>query len=338
MNDKKTNHLMVLARASLLLAVHVAAAARVVVVGGTHGNEFTGVYVIEQLQPDQLRSEYPHLSVETLLANPRAHEATQRFVDDDLNRQFREQLDGGYEAERAKEIATAIGPKGSSTAADMVIDLHTTTARMGCTIIVNSYCQRALRAAAYVAQQWDTCETDGDAEVASTHPLRVYLHDVSAEAAPYLCSVGKAGITVEVGPTPQGLVRADAVAATERALHLLLRYLELEESGHAPPTPATLPVYVDRGKVPWPSASSGSSSRLPGALVAPSLQDRDFEPLRVGEPMFVTPGGGVISYDGAKGDVVYPIFVNEAAYYLAQSGSAGVALTTRVDWPLENQS
>ena len=31
----------------------------------------------------------------------------------------------------------------------------------------------------------------------------------------------------------------------------------------------------------------------------------------------VTPGGGVIHYDGAKGDVVYPIFVNEAAYSCA---------------------
>ena len=156
--------------------------------------------------------------METLLPTPRARGQCSLFIDDDLNRQFRERMDGSYEAERAKEIQAAIGPKGSSAAADMVIDGNTTTANMGCTIFVNSYCQRALRAAAYVAQQWDTCETDGDAEVASTHPLRVYLHDVSAEAAPYLCSVGKAGITVEVGPTPQGLVRADAVAATERAL------------------------------------------------------------------------------------------------------------------------
>lgn len=324
--------------ASIFLVVHVchvSAAPRVVVVGGTHGNEFTGVYVIEQLQPEKLQRDYPSLKVETLLANPRAHAASTRFVDDDLNRQFvlGARADGGYETERAKEIEEAIGPKGSSTAAEMVIDLHTTTANMGTTIIVNSYSHLAVRAAAYLTQEWDTCEADGDAETASTHPLRVYLHDVTHEAAPYLCSVGKAGITIEVGPTPQGLLRADAVGATERALRLLLRFLELDASGQAPPTPATLPAYVDNGKVPWPSASGSLSSRLPGALVAPSLQDRDFQPLKVGEPMFVTPGGGVIHYDGAKGDVVYPIFVNEAAYYLAQSGSAGVALTTRVEWP-----
>ena len=329
-------------KAAVLLAVavhacHVSATPRVVVVGGTHGNEFTGVYVIEHLKDEALRRDFPHINVETLLANPRAHAASIRFVDDDLNRQFLHggRVDGGYEAARAEEIEAAIGPKGSPTAADMVIDLHTTTANMGTTVIVNSYCQLALRAAAYLTQEWGTCEADGDAKTASTHPLRVYLHDVTHEAAPYLCSVGKAGITVEVGPTPQGLLRADAVGATERALRLLLRFLELDATGQAPPPPATLPVYVDGGKVPWPAGSGTLSSRLPGALVAPSLQDRDFQPLKKGEPMFVTPDGGVIHYDGAKGDVVYPIFVNEAAYYLAQSGSAGVALTTRVEWPVE---
>ena len=68
--------------------------------------------------------------------------------------------------------------------------------------------------------------------------------------------------------------------------------------------------------------------------LAPTLQDRDFEPLHTGEHMFVTPDGRVITYDGASGDVVHPVFVNEAAYYYAESGSAGVALTTRADWPL----
>jgi len=329
----------------VLLAAHLERLERARAGGGEHDDAVLPLVRRDRQPADAAEGEDAadarpgSIKVETLLANPRAHEASARFLDDDLNRQFIHggRPNGGYEAERAKEIEAAIGPKGSSIAADMVIDLHTTTANMGTTIIVNSYCHLALRAAAYLTQEWDTCEADGEATPASTHPLHVYLHDITHEAAPYLCSVGKAGITIEVGPTPQGLLRADAVGATERALHLLLRFLELDASGQAPATPATLPVYVDGGKVPWPAGSGSLSSRLPGALVAPSLQDRDFQPLRVGEPMFVTPGGGVIKYDGAKGDVVYPIFVNEAAYYLAQSGSAGVALTTRVEWPVNQR-
>ena len=49
--------------------------------------------------------------------------------------------------------------------------------------------------------------------------------------------------------------------------------------------------------------------------------------------MFVRPDGSVIEYDGMCGDVVYPIFVNEAAYYLTQSGR-GIGLTALVDWPV----
>ena len=61
---------------------------RVVVAGGTHGNEYTGVYVLDRLaqQKDQLKRDYPSLSVEPILANPVAHKANRRFVDNDLNR------------------------------------------------------------------------------------------------------------------------------------------------------------------------------------------------------------------------------------------------------------
>ena len=72
-------------------------------------------------------------------------------------------------------------------------------------------------------------------------------------------------------------------------------------------------------------------------LIAPSLQDSDFEPLRTGDAMWVRPDGSESMedrYDGALGEVVYPIFVNEAAYYYAQSGR-GVGLTKLVDWPVE---
>jgi len=148
-----------------------------------------------------------------------------------------------------------------------------------------------------------------------------------------LCSVGHGGITIEVGPTPQGLLRADVVASTQRALQLILRYLELHQSAHAPPTPPTMRVYVDRGKVPWPEPPPGSASSLPGALIAPALQDHDFAPLRKGDAMFVRADGEVLTYDGASGDVVHPVFVNEAAYYYAQSGR-GVGLTVEADWAI----
>ena len=313
--------------------------ARITLVGGTHGNEYTGVYVIQQLEPqlEALRLRHPSLRVETLLANPKAFYDNRRFVDDDLNRQFsRSRLgqevkaDAPYEVHRARDVVELLGPKGPKALCDMCIDLHTTTANMGCTLIVNSYCALALRVAAYLQSVWE--HDVAGSSTPSSHPLRVYVHDVTQEEAPYLSSVAQAGITIEVGPTPQGLLRSDAVAATRRAVDLILHYLELHFDGRAPEPPCSLRAYVDKGKVPWPEAAGGS--QLPGALVAASLQDRDFQPLCAGERMFERPDGSSVDYDGSCGPVAYPIFVNEAAYYYAQSGR-GIVLTSLVDWPVE---
>ena len=64
-----------------------------------------------------------------------------------------------------------------------------------------------------------------------------------------------------------------------------------------------------------------------------SIQDRDFMPLNKGEALFDRLDGSTVPYDGSLGEVVYPIFINEAAYYYAQSGT-GVGITECIDWPL----
>jgi succinylglutamate desuccinylase len=333
----------------MLLFVHVVSALasplihRVVVSSGTHGNEYTGVYVVHrlQLQQEELAAAYPSLAVETLVANPLAHEGNRRFVHADLNRMFTE--DGladlsavGYEPNRAKAIHSHLGPKGPDANADMIIDLHSTTANMGCTLIVDEWCPLALHVAAFVQSCWST--TDGIDEADSlgdgrSMPLYILLHaNPDQSRAPYLSSVGKNGMQIEVGPTPQGMLRADCIAATERALRLILRYLELHNTGRAPPPASpTLQVYVDKGKVPWGAGPPGSS--LPGSIVHPSLQDRDYTLLRAGDPLFVRLDGTVDAYDGSLGQAVHPIFINEAAYYYSESGR-GISICEQVDWPM----
>lgn len=330
----------------------------------------TGIYVLERLASHgaKMRSEYPTLELETLLANPKAHEANRkqavaatglctkadqrpaalvagRFIDDDLNRMFSRSMLAdlnrpGYEPNRAKAIEQALGPKGEAAAAEVCIDLHTTTANMGCTIIVCSYCKLALRAAAYVREHWQSaCEAESPvAGGGAVDALRVYLHDGGTQAralqtrrpaahvarrgiapltgehrrparaqadSPYLCSVARHGITVEVGPTAQGLLRADAVAATERALRLLLAFFDAHFAGKEPSPPSSLQVFLDRGKVAWAAGpvQSAVGSTLPSSLVAPSLQDKDYEPLHEGEPLFVHLDGTVVPYDGSCGEL-----------------------------------
>ena len=102
-------------RLCLLRAV---ACKRIVVVGGTHGNEYTGVYLVKALLATPALD-----NVEPFLANTRAIALNRRFCDEDLNRCFsRAQLDtprDTVEAARAAEIDAVLGPKGSPAAADL---------------------------------------------------------------------------------------------------------------------------------------------------------------------------------------------------------------------------
>ena len=317
---------------------------RVVITGGTHGNEYTGVYLLQRLalREAEMRQAYPSIAVETLLANPRAHAENRRFLEDDLNRMFtKEQLSApsptSYEQKRAQEIAGMLGPKGTGAAASVCIDLHTTTSNMGCTLIVNTWSPLSIRAAAFVAGEWATesaaAEADGRPPLA---PFFVMLADGDTqESSPHVCSVARDGLEIECGPTPQGLVRADVVASMDCAVRLLLRYFDLLHAGKAPTPPETLEVYVDKGKISFLEFEGGvrDGSSLPAGLVARSLQDRDFQPLRTGEPLFEALDGGVVRYDGSSGDVVYPVFINEAAYYYHQSGR-GIGLTEKAQWPV----
>ena len=240
---------------------------------------------------------------------------------------------GGYEAARAREVAAIVG------ATDLCVDLHTTTSNMGCTLIVGAWCPAAIRAAAYVSEQWSRAAGDGGGGGATDacggaegFPVRVLIDEQYSQAeCPYLCSVGRHGLEIEVGATPQGLLRADVVAATERALELTLEYFERVNAGRPPPIPATLPAFLDKGKLPWPAAPG---SVLPDAIVHPQLQGRDFETLRRGDPLWLGLDGSVTAYDGACGEAVVPIFINEAAYYHAGSGM-GVGLCEPVEWRIE---
>lgn len=48
-------------------------------------------------------------------------------------------------------------------------------------------------------------------------------------------------------------------------------------------------------------------------MIHPHRHLRDYEPLEPGDALFLTFGGEVVPYAGES--TVYPVFINEAAYY-----------------------
>jgi len=117
------------------------------------------------------------------------------------------------------------------------------------------------------------------------------------------------GIEIEVGPVPQGVVRADVLILTERIINSVLHGLDRWNRDEELKIPDEITVYRYIGDSDFPRAPDGSIA----GMIHPLRQDRDFEPLQPGDPLYLGFDGSVTTYDGPPG--VVPVFVNEAAYY-----------------------
>lgn len=289
---------------------------KVAIVGGTHGNELLGVYLVKKWQdfPELLHRE--SLECVTLISNPAAVAINQRYVDRDLNRCFtaKDLADknlNSYEDRRAKEIATQLGPKAQPLA-DVILDLHTTTSNMGISLLPSSKHPFNLRLAAYLH---------------SLYPdIRICFGLQHGQDAPMLRSLSPLGYTIEVGPIAQGVLNADLFQQTELLVNEILNYVDAMNRGNPLPVPSTVTVYQAIANVDYPRNSLGE---LHG-MVHPQLQFKDYEPLHPGQPMFLSFTGEEILYSGET--VVYPVFINEAAYYEKQ---IAIVLTEKQQVDLE---
>lgn len=270
---------------------------RVVIVGGNHGNEFTGIYLVKKFHnhPDLVhRSSFETLS---LLGNPQAIAARVRYVEKDLNRCFvqlnNQDKSANYEELRAQEIQTILKPKIPDIE-DVIIDLHTTTSNMSLCIILGNRHPVLLELAAVLT---------------AINPLvKVYLHE-QPKGSGFLRSLSDLGFALEVGPVPQSILNAELFQQTEQLIYTSLDYFENYNLGKNLIKNNTLTVYRSIGVIDYPRSEDGEIQ----GMIHPQLQFRDYEPLYPGEPMFMTFSGEEIVYKG--NDIVYPIFINEAAYY-----------------------
>ncbi|MDF5713454.1 MAG: aspartoacylase [Rhizonema sp. NSF051] len=288
---------------------------RVVIVGGTHGNELTGIHLIKKFERTPKLIERSSFESQTLLANPKAHEIGKRYVDTDLNRCFRRQdlanhSLSSYEAQRAKVIYQTFGT-GGRLEANFVVDLHSTTANMGLTIILGSKNSFNLRLAAYLSY---------------VNPsVKVLYSPLRNEDSPYLDSICKLSCTIEVGAVAQGVLNARLFQQTEELVREVLDYLEAYNKGMPLEIGDSLIVYQYIQAIDYPRNESGEIR----AMIHPQLQFRDYEALHPGDKMFLTFDGEEITY--SSNSTGYPVFINEAAYY-----EKGIAMS--ITQPLKIES
>ena len=134
------------------------------------------------------------------------------------------------------------------------------------------------------------------------------------------------GLVIEVGPVPQGVRRHDIVQQTQLALQAVFQAIADVLCGAAR-YPRQLVVHRHLRSLDLPRDQAGEAA----ALVHPQLQDRDWIPLRSGDPLFITAQGETLGFEGPDGAI--PVFINEAAY--AEKAIA-LSLTSREEWPLSS--
>ncbi len=275
---------------------------KLAIVGGTHGNESIGVYLLSKFEqcPELLHRQ--SFECVTLLANPAAVEANRRYIDRDLNRSFLgKDLANpdltGYEDRRAKEIAAQLQD------VDLIIDLHSSTAKMGLTILPSNTHPFNLRLSAYLSE---------------LHPdVRVcYGKNRHKSEDPILLSLSQWGCTIEVGAVAQGVLDAHLFQQTQMLVYAILDYVDAINLGKPLPVPVETIAYQTLSSVDYPRNSLGELT----AMIHPQLQFQDYQPLHPGDPMFITFSGETIPYRGES--TVFPIFINECAYY-----EKGIAMT-----------
>ena len=290
--------------------------ASVLVVGGVHGNECNAPWLLRQWGPSSAGLQRPGLSVQTVLGNPRALECCRRYIDRDLNRSFRPDLLLGqpnpadpWEVQRARELVESFGPQGAKPC-QVVIDLHSTTAAMGSSLVV--YGPRPADLALAAACQ----ERLG---------LPIYDHEHDPAQTGFLAEAWTCGLVLEVGPVPQGVISPLICRQTQLGLETLLDLLS--EACHSTlQLRSPLRLHSHSGSLDLPRDDNGQ----PTACLHPARLKSDWTPLEPGAPLFQKVNGDVISYTGEPGQVT--LFSNEAAY---QEKNIATSLARRVNMPVD---
>ncbi|XP_070683737.1 N-acyl-aromatic-L-amino acid amidohydrolase (carboxylate-forming) B-like [Pempheris klunzingeri] len=275
---------------------------RVAICGGTHGNEMSGVYMVREMQRQKL-DQAGSVSITAVLSNPRAVDACRRYIDRDLNRCFTDALlstpitdSTPYELIRARELNTQLGPKGSPEAVDILCDLHNTTANMGLCLIFYSLDWISLHIYKYIQSKM------------TSEPVRAIQLDIPLSEAYSLESVGKHGFAIEVGPQPNGVLRADIFNIVKEAVDLTIEWIQGFNSGNTFEG-GEVEAYTLVKSVDYPRDPSTNEMT---AAIHPQLQDKDFQLLQLGDPVFLSFSGETVKHEGEE---LYPFFVNECAYY-----------------------
>ena len=268
---------------------------KILIVSGTHGNEINPVWAVNQYRNQEnvnnKKNEYKYI-----IGNPLAYEKGVRYIDSDLNRSFYfnnlpNEKKNIYENNRAKFLLEKFGKNGYEPC-EIAIDLHTTTANMGTSIVlygrrIKDFCLAAL--------------------LQNKFGLPIYLHEKDKKQKGFLVEAWPCGLVIEIGPVAQNFYDPEII---NRFLIIIgsLRSEIDKLKNNMINLPKELIVYVHKGSIDYPREKNGEIS----GLIHPERMNQDWKLIQRGDPLFLDMNGNVHRYDQEHD--TWPVFIGEVAY------------------------
>ena len=267
---------------------------RILIVSGTHGNEINPIWAVNQSNK-QLNIIDKNIEYKYIIGNPLACERGCRYIDTDLNRSFnsiKTNFDNSnYEINRANFLVDKFGVNGSEPC-DIAIDLHTTTANMGTSIVI------------YGRRRKDFCLA---ALLQNKFGLPIYLHEKDEKQTGFLVEAWPCGLVIEIGSVAQNFYDPRIINKFLIIISALRDEISKLKNNQIK-LPKDLILHIHQGSIDYPREKNGNIN----ALIHPQRINQDWKPLKNGDPLFIDLEGNTTTYKGE--DTIWPVFIGEVAY------------------------
>ena len=269
---------------------------KILIVSGTHGNEINPIWAANQISNEE-NAIYKNIEYKYIIGNPLAYEKGSRYVDTDLNRSFNVSKNNHhenkniYEINRANFLVKQFGINGYEPC-QIAIDLHTTTANMGTSIVmygrrIKDFCLAAL--------------------LQNKFGLPIYLHEKDHKQTGFLVEAWPCGLVIEIGAVAQNFYDPKIINRFLIIISSIRKEIN-KLKNNLIKLPEQLIVHVHQGSIDYPREKNGDIS----AIIHPQRMNQDWKPIKKGDPLFLDSQDNVHRYK--KGDVMWPVFIGEVAY------------------------
>ncbi len=293
---------------------------KILIVAGTHGNEINPIWAVNQLNKEQ-NNVNKDIEYKYIIGNPLAYEKGSRYVDSDLNRSFNsnnqntKKNKNNYEINRAKFLVEQYGINGAEPC-QIAVDLHTTTANMGTSIVmygrrIKDFCLAAL--------------------LQNKFGLPIYLHEKDKRQTGFLVEAWPCGLVIEIGSVAQNYYDSKIINRFLIIINSLREEIN-KLTKNLIAIPKKLIVHVHQGSIDYPRTQNGDIN----GLIHPDRMNKDWKPIKKGDPLFLDIEGNTLRYSGP--DIIWPVFISEVAYKeknIAMSFTKKEVICSSNDW-LEN--